>query len=58
MGDNVERRTRKQLEIRRKVEAICNPKQTNGIDILKSYVVITIGAMIMAMGISLFLLPN
>lgn len=54
----MDRITKKQIKIRKKVEEICNPKQKNFINTLKAYLIITVGASIMAIGISLFLLPN
>lgn len=54
----MDRVTKKQIKIRKKVEEICNPKQKKFINTLKAYLIITVGASIMAIGISLFLLPN
>ncbi len=50
--------TRKQLKIRAKIEKICGNKEDKLADIIKEYLLITIGAIIMAVGISIFLLPN
>lgn len=49
---------RKQKKVRKKIKQICNIKE-EGIKLkLKEYFFITIGCVLMAIGVSLFLLPN
>src|SRR5574344_1618584 len=48
----------KQRRIRRNILRICNNKESIVLKIAKDYVGITLGTVIMATGIALFLLPN
>lgn len=52
------KKKRKQKEIRREIETICNMRQKSIRLILKEYLLITFGCILMAIGVSLFLLPN
>ena len=58
--ENVDKtlKTKKQIKMRKKIEKIINNKEKKGADKLIDYLLVTFGAIIMAMGISLFLLPN
>ena len=51
-------KSRKQLKIRKKIEKIINCKEKKKMNKLIDYILITFGAMMMAIGTSLFLLPN
>lgn len=52
------RKEKKQRKIRKDIEAICNDNKRNIFKNIKEYFLIALGCMSMAMGVSLFLLPN
>ena len=52
------RKEKKKQRIRKKIEKICITKENRIAKIAKEYSIIALGTIIMAMGISLFLLPN
>lgn len=52
------RKEKKQRKIRKDIEAICNDNKRNIFKNIKEYFLIALGCMAMAMGVSLFLLPN
>lgn len=52
------RKEKKQRKIRKDIEAICNDNKRNISKNIKEYFLIALGCMAMAMGVSLFLLPN
>ena len=45
-------------QMRKKIKRVCNKEELRIRKIIKEYSIITIGALIMAIGVSLFLLPN
>ena len=51
-------KNKKQKKIRKDIEKICEIRKQNIKNIFKEYVLITIGCLVMAIGVSLFLLPN
>lgn len=55
MGD---KKSKKQKKIKKDIEKICNVKQNNIKKLISEYLFISLGCIVMAMGVSLFLLPN
>ena len=53
-----EKKTRKQKKIRKKIENICELNKICVKKLIKEYVYIAIGSLLMAVGVSQFLLPN
>ncbi len=51
-------KNKKQKKIRKDIEKICEIRKQTIKNIFKEYVLITIGCIVMAVGVSLFLLPN
>lgn len=51
-------KNKKQKKIRKDIEKICEIRKQTIKNIFKEYVLITIGCIVMAAGVSLFLLPN
>lgn len=51
-------KNKKQKKIRNDIEKICEIRKQTIKNIFKEYVLITIGCIVMAVGVSLFLLPN
>ena len=51
-------KNKKQKKIRKNIEKICEIKKQTIKDIFKEYLLITLGCIVMAMGVSLLLLPN
>lgn len=56
--EKIQHKTMKQMRIRRNILKICNKKERIFLKLINDYLGITIGTMIMATGIALFLLPN
>ena len=52
------RKEKEKNQIRKKIKRLCNKEELKARKIIKEYSIITIGALIMAIGVSLFLLPN
>lgn len=55
MGD---KKSKKQKKIKKDIERICNVKQNDIKKLISEYLFISLGCIVMAMGVSLFLLPN
>lgn len=51
-------KNKKQKKIRKNIEKICEIKKQTIKNIFKEYLLITLGCIVMAMGLSVFLLPN
>ena len=51
-------KNKKQKKIRKNIEKICEIKKQTIKDIFKEYLLITLGCIVMSMGVSLLLLPN
>ena len=51
-------KNKKQKKIRKDIEKICEIRKQTIKNIFKEYVLITLGCIVMAVGVSLFLLPN
>lgn len=50
--------SKKQMQMRKNIRKICNNEELKTKKFIKEYFIITTGALIMAIGVSLFLLPN
>ena len=55
MGD---KKSKKQKKIKKDIEKICNVKRNDIKKLISEYLFISLGCIVMAMGVSLFLLPN
>ena len=53
-----DKKSKKQKKIKKDIEKICNVKQNNIKKLISEYLFISLGCIVMAMGVSLFLLPN
>lgn len=53
-----DKKSKKQKKIKKDIERICNVKQNDIKKLISEYLFISLGCIVMAMGVSLFLLPN
>lgn len=53
-----DKKSKKQKKIKKDIERICNVKQNDIKKLISEYLFINLGCIVMAMGVSLFLLPN
>ena len=53
-----DKKSKKQKKIKKDIEKICNVKQNSIKKLVSEYLFISLGCIVMAMGVSLFLLPN